>query len=142
MCFLIRVAFWLSIVVLLLPTGTNTGASSGPQVGAADALAAAGAAVSDMRQFCTRQPEACDLGSQAAVAFGQKAQASAKMLYEFLSEQLANERADAPSQDSLRTPPAARRRSVETTGTIAGSWSQDTLTPSDKALPWRGPHRS
>ena len=37
-------------------------------------------------QFCGRQPDACVVGSQAAVALGQRAQAGAKMVYEFFSE--------------------------------------------------------
>ena len=43
-----------------------------------------------MSQFCERQPDACEVGSQAAVAIGQRAQAGAKMLYEFLNEQLGD----------------------------------------------------
>src|SRR2546430_454333 len=78
MMFLLRVAFWLSVVVILLPSGSQAPAS-GSQVGAGEAMSAASAAVSDMRQFCGRQPEACTVGSQAAVVFGQKAQAGAKM---------------------------------------------------------------
>lgn len=142
MFFLIRVAFWLSIVVLLLPTGSTKETGKQPQIGAVDALAAAGAAVSDMRQFCTRQPEACDVGSQAAVAFGQKAQASAKMLYEFLTERLP---ADQPGEGIAKpaaTVPAgegSRVRPVDTTGAISGVSSQDTLTPADRAPAWRGP---
>src|SRR3954470_4316376 len=88
MFFLIRVAFWLSIVVLLLPTGSQQPKST-PTIETAEAVSAASAAVSDMRQFCSRQPDACSVGSQAAVAFGYKAQAGAKMLYEFLTEALA-----------------------------------------------------
>ena len=148
MFFLVRVAFWLSIVIVLLPTGQTQTPSQGPQVGAVDALAAAGAAVSDMRQFCARQPEACEVGSQAAAAFGQKAQASAKMLFEFLSERW---NAEQPAGDAARTAPenkaapakpssgTAPRRAPETTGSLAGPASRDTLTPADRAPAWRGP---
>ena len=66
MKFLVRTAFWLTIVVLLLPR-----LGSAPQVSAGEAVSAAGAAVSDMRQFCARQPEACVVGSQALTSFGQ-----------------------------------------------------------------------
>jgi hypothetical protein len=141
MFFLIRVAFWLSIVILLLPTGGSQ-PSGTPQVGTVEALAAAGAAVSDMRQFCARQPEACDVGSQAAAAFGQKAQASARMIYEFLTERLAGDQA-APREQKPSTPAApasaSEPRTNETTGTIAGASSRDTLTQADRATPWRGP---
>ena len=86
MKFLLKAAFWLSIVVMLLPSGEKP--APAPQVGTTEAMSAATAAMSDMRQFCSRQPDACTVGSQAATAFGQKAQAGAKMLYEFLNDRV------------------------------------------------------
>jgi Family of unknown function (DUF5330) len=129
MWFLIRVAFWLSIVIMLLPTDRSHVATPGPQVGAGDALSAAGAAVSDMRSFCSRQPEACAVGSQAATVFGQKAQASAKLIYDYLSDK-------AGSEESV-TGTAAK--SAATVGRPAERPSQNTLTPADRAPAWRGP---
>jgi hypothetical protein len=129
MWFLIRVAFWLSIVILLLPSDRLSKPPQAPQVAAVDALSAAGAAVADMRQFCSRQPDACVIGSQAAVAFGQKAQASAKMVYEFLTEKLGHDEAASPAATKSSTP-----------GALAGEKpSQSTLIPADRAPAWRGP---
>lgn len=121
MFFLIRAAFWLSIVIILLPTGSQQ-PKSGPTIETKEAVSAASAAVSDMRQFCARQPEACSVGSQAAVAFGYKAQAGAKMLYEFLTDALA----------------PAETGSVTGKGEVSAK-SQDTLMPADLTPPWRGP---
>ena len=87
MRFLIKAAFWLTVVVMLLPSEKP---SKGPQVGAGEAVSAANSAMSDMRQFCARQKEACAVGSQAAVEFGHKAQSGAKMLYELLSDRLGS----------------------------------------------------
>src|SRR5262245_8399340 len=85
MRFLFRLAFWLGLVLVLLPSvGSNTMPKT--DVGATDAVSAARAAIADLRQFCERQPEACNIGSQAAVAIGHRAQAGAKMLYEFLND--------------------------------------------------------
>jgi hypothetical protein len=123
MFFLIRAAFWLSIVVILLPTGSQQ-PKSVPTVETADAVSAASAAMSDMGKFCARQPEACTVGSHAAVAFGYKAQAGAKMLYEFLTDALA------PAETGSVT--AASTRKVD-------SRSQDTLLPADLAAGWRSP---
>lgn len=117
MRFLLKVAFWLSIAVMLLPTSSEH--ASKQQVSAAEAMGAASAAVSDMRQFCARQPGACEVGSQAVTTFGQKAQSGAKMLYEFLTDKFGPE-----STGSI--PPAAKP-------------SQHTLTPNDLAPSWRGP---
>jgi hypothetical protein len=124
MKFLLKAAFWLTIVVLLLPSSEKN--ASAPQVGATEAVSAASAAVSDMRQFCTRQPEACAVGSQAAVTLGQKAQTGAKMLYDFLTDKVG------PSETGSVTPKA------EHTGSTAQP-PQNTLTPEDMAPAWRGP---
>jgi hypothetical protein len=127
MMFLIRVAFWLSIVVLLLPTGKTPEAAQGPQIAATDVFSAAGSAVADMRQFCVRQPEACATGSQAATAFGHKAQASAKLVYDFLTDKLGNDRA-TPTQATAAAEPAP-----------AMDASQNTLTAADRSPAWHGP---
>ncbi len=72
MFFLLRVAFWLCLVCVLLPSGNKTAAPEA-QIDATQAVTAATAAVSDMSAFCERQPEACDAGGKVEVALGQKA---------------------------------------------------------------------
>jgi hypothetical protein len=123
MFFLLRTAFWLSIVVMLLPTPDSMKTPDG--VGAAKAVSAASATMSDMGQFCTRQPEACNVGSQALTQFGHKAQASAKWVYEFLTEKLGDNTAARPAK--------------ATPADLEGS--QNTLTASDTAPAFRGPVR-
>ena len=87
MRFLLRLAFWLGVVLVLLPSG---GSQSAPKVeiSAGDAFSAARATMADAQKFCERQPDACVFGSQAAIAIGHRAQAGAKMVYDFLNEQL------------------------------------------------------
>ncbi|HLL29081.1 MAG TPA: DUF5330 domain-containing protein [Xanthobacteraceae bacterium] len=127
MFFLLRVAFWLSIVVLLLPAAPGSKDDPNrPQVGAIEALGAAKAAVEDARGFCSRQPDACVTGSQAFHTFGQKAQNGAKILYEFLTDRFA----DAPA--------TAARKDKEETGSIARP-GRHTLTQEDTVPAWRGP---
>jgi hypothetical protein len=120
MKFLLRTAFWLTVVVLLLPSfpSQRTGTT---HVGAGEAVSAASAAVADMRQFCGRQPDACVVGSQALTSFGQKAHAGAKMLYEFLTEHFGGQPATA-----------------DKVGRNAVKSLQNTLSPADLAAPWRG----
>src|SRR5262245_42692983 len=89
MFFLLRMAFWLTLVLALLPSG-GTQPNKGPQLAASDAMVAATAAVSDVSGFCERQAQACDVGSKAAVVIGQRAQAGAKMVYDFISDQMAH----------------------------------------------------
>jgi Family of unknown function (DUF5330) len=122
MRFLLKLAFWLTIVVLLLPSDrAQQGAT--PQVGASEAVSATGAVVADVRGFCARRPDACAVGSNALVEFGHKAHSGAKMLYDFLGEKVGRE----PARGSAEQVAGARKP------------SQNTLTPADLALPWRGP---
>lgn len=123
MFFLLRVAFWLSIVVILLPSAPTSKNEGGRPINAVEAIGAAHAAVKDARGFCVREPEACETGSQALHAFGQKAQQGAKLLYEFLSDRFA----DAP----------ASRKEREETGSVTRP-GRHTLTAEDALPGWRG----
>jgi hypothetical protein len=104
MWFFLRMTFWLAVVLVLLPTG---GLRTAPksQVSASEAFLAAKGAVTDFEHFCERQQEACVVGSRTAVTLGQRAQAGAKMLYEFLSERVgSNESRSARTTDSVPFP--------------------------------------
>jgi hypothetical protein len=123
---LLRMALFLCVVLALLPSSgakQDTVASSG-QVGASDAVAAASATVADMWQFCTRQAQACAIGSHAAVAFGQRAEAGAKMVYNMITERTAP--VETGSIDAAHKPAALP--------------SQDTLNATDIAPTWQAPH--
>ena len=86
MFFLLRMAFWLGLVLVLLPRDATPESNQLPQVGASDAISAATAAVSDMTQFCTRQPAACEVGGQAAAVIGHRAQDGARKLYRIITD--------------------------------------------------------
>jgi hypothetical protein len=120
MWFLLRLAFWLSLVITLLPI-TPSQQKSASQVGATDALAAVIASISDIRQFCGRQPDACATGSQAIAQFGDKAQTGAKLLYRLLHEQAST----VPVKGGVKP--------------STGDPSSSTLTPADLAVPWHEP---
>jgi hypothetical protein len=90
MFFLLRMAFWLGVVCVLLPGGGAT--SKEQNLDTAGAVTAATAAVSDMASFCNRQPDACVVGGKVAVAIGQKAEAGARTLYEMISAKVAEKR--------------------------------------------------
>ncbi|HET9247559.1 MAG TPA: DUF5330 domain-containing protein, partial [Xanthobacteraceae bacterium] len=64
MRFLLRMAFWLTVILALLPSG---GSQPTPKLNVSplDAMWAAKATVTDMGSFCERQPDACTVGSQA-----------------------------------------------------------------------------
>ncbi|WP_458756683.1 DUF5330 domain-containing protein [Afipia sp. TerB] len=98
MFFLLRMAFWLGLVLVLLPTDKAPDANQQPEVAASDAISAASAAVSDMAQFCDRQPTACTVGGQAASVIGARAQAGAKKVYQFITEK--TEKADDTAEQA------------------------------------------
>ena len=122
MFFLLRMAFWLGLVLVLLPREQTPDSEKLPQVGASEAVSAATAAVSDLSQFCKRQPAACQVGGQAATVIGQRAQDGARKIYQIITD----------------------KRGSDRTGSIAGSEnadhagaSRDTLTPDDLLVAWR-----
>jgi hypothetical protein len=135
MFFLLRMTFWLGLVLVLLPFGSAQHNSAGNEVSASEAISAASATVGDLRGFCGRQPDACAVGSQVASTLGYRAQAGAKMLYEVLSEAMApRETGSVGSTLSRNTggKAAAEKSAAERA-------SQGTLTPADLAPAWRGP---
>jgi hypothetical protein len=153
MRFLLRMTFWVGVVVVLLPRGESQPASNA-QISAIDAMSAATATVGDMRQFCERQPEACTVGSQAAVALEDRAKAGAKRLYEMFNERLsANEKdrvitaTSAKNTKAVPLPTArpsqqasqARNAPQDTSRPTSQTTSQNTLTPADLGPTWRGP---
>ena len=126
MWLIVRMAFWLSIVILLLPAAPSPQIAEA-QFNATEALAAAMAAISDMRQVCTRQPDACVVASKAIVAFGQKTQASASDIYDLIDRQANGDGA-----------PLGARNPEERTKKP----SQGTLTLLDLGEPWVDPKPS
>jgi Family of unknown function (DUF5330) len=129
MFFLLRLAFWLGLVLLLLPSGSGErGPAANNNVSASQAISAASATVGDLRGFCSRQPDACSVGSQVATTLGYRAQAGAKMLYHVLSEALAPQEGATSHGDATKQPDEKVERA-----------SQSTLTPADLAPAWRGP---
>jgi hypothetical protein len=123
MFFLLRMAFWLSVVCVLLPSGTKS-TSPEANIDATQAVTLASAAVSDARGFCDRQPDACVVGGKVAVALGHKAEAGARTIYDFITTKLAEK--SAPEKM------AAKVDTVSAPG-------QGTLTGADMQPAWHAP---
>ena len=138
MFFLLRLAFWLGLVLVLLPRDKTPESQKMPQLSVSDAVQAATAAVSDMSQFCKRQPAACEVGGQAATVIGVRAQDGARKIYNSITDKKAPE-AEKPEKDkkapdhtgSIGIADAADPAAVEVA-------PRDTLTPDDLAVEWRG----
>jgi len=129
MFFLLRITFWLGLVLVLLPREKTPEADKLPQIGASEAVSAATAAVSDMSQFCKRQPAACEVGGQAASVIGQRAQEGARKLYHIITDKKSPDHTGSigGADDTGETAEAAEAAAP-----------RDTLTPDDLAAEWQG----
>src|ERR1700731_157031 len=127
MFFLLRMAFWLGLVLVLLPRDKTPESEKLPQLGASEAVSAASAAVSDMSQFCKRQPAACEVGGQAATVIGQRAQAGARKLYQIITDKRAPD----------HTGSIGRIENADASSLEAAP--RDTLTPDDMQVEWQAP---
>jgi hypothetical protein len=83
MFFLIRMAFWFSLVLLALPLGTGGRDSVGP----VQALMAARDAVGDLAGICERKPDVCETGKSAMHTITARAGEAARLAAGLLDEQ-------------------------------------------------------
>ncbi|MES2603278.1 MAG: DUF5330 domain-containing protein [Pseudomonadota bacterium] len=149
MFFLLRMAFWLGLVLVLLPTDKSSDADKGQQIGASEAISAATAAVSDMSQFCNRQPAACTVGGQAATVIGERAQSGAKKVYQFITDKA--EKNEKNEKKAPEPTDKANKKAPDHTGSIGAPDDRDpdesqtvavvhqTLTQDDLAIDWLPP---
>jgi len=126
MFFLLRMAFWLGLVLVLLPRETTPESDNVPQIGASEAVSAATAAVSDVGQFCKRQPAACEVGGQAATVIGQRAQDGARKIYKIITDKKPDHTSSIDTADDAEA-------------VVAAPPPADALTEDDIAIEWRMP---
>jgi hypothetical protein len=119
-------AFWLGLVLVLLPREKTPESDKVPQIGASEAVSAATAAVSDMGQFCKRQPAACEVGGQAATALGQRAQDGARKIYKIITDKKPDHTSSIDTADDAEA-------------VVAAPPPADALTEDDIAIEWRMP---
>ena len=159
MWFLLRLTFWLGLVLVLLPRDKTPESEKLPQIGAAEAVQAATAAVSDMSQFCKRQPATCEVGGQAATVIGQRAAEGARKVYSIITDKAEKadktdnkvEQTEKPHKVEKKPPGGDRsdKKAQDHTGSIGdiadaeqaviSDAPRDTLTPDDLAMEWRVP---
>ena len=139
MMFLIRMAFWLMILVLLLP-------SDGQQQ--SEVYGTAQAAVKDVSGFCGRNPGVCEKGKDAFSVFVQKAQFGAQMLMGFIKDQTEAPSASETAAPAPEVPPAPapanweQAPSLLTPTPAATVSSQNTLNPDDLEPAWGQPRNA
>jgi hypothetical protein len=143
MMFLIRMAFWLMILVLLLPTDEKQ---------QTDVYGTAQAAVKDVSGFCGRNPGVCEKGKDAFSVFVHKAEFGAQMLMGFITERTGASAtsgtvapAATPEPAPRPAPASASWEQVPTVTTPIASLvqsSQNTLNPDDLLPTWGQPRHT
>ncbi len=135
--FLIRMAFWLVIIIMLLPTNRD---QQSEIVGTAEAT------VKDVSSFCVRNPNVCDKGQDAFQVFMEKAQFGYQMLSGLIQNrpetQLASDNGQPLAMDPVDMhqglPGPAHTQMNQQPVTFQGS-SENTLKPADLQPAWRAP---
>ena len=146
--FALKSAFWLTVVLLLLPefgggergsdgTGKADGAAAASATatatpGTTDALAFVTGAVADVATFCQRQPAACEGGARFASAMGSRVKEGAMTLADLLEREMIADDADRPAAATADTAATAAEGAV--LPDAAG-----TLRATDIEPQWRGP---
>ena len=134
MFFLLRMAFWLALVLALLGR-ERLNPREPPQACVPDAVHAQRPAVSDLRRFCKRAPAPSKVGGEAA-APPTPARQGARKIDQPIAEQKPG------------TKPGTDRKAPDRTGSITSQAfgpapvqvpSRDTLTLDDLAVERRGP---
>ena len=100
-------------MLVLLPRDKTPDSDKLPQISASDAVTAATAAVSDMSQFCKRQPQACEVGGQAATVIGERAQDGARKIYRSITDKKADRRQEARRQEVRSRQEGARSHRLD-----------------------------
>ena len=112
--FLIRTAFWLTLIILLLPANDQEQEKM---------YGTASAAVKDLKSFCVRNPDVCVKSAGLFRDFTQKAEFGAKLVMDFVKDVSGDGQTEPADRD------AKRRPSRETQG---------TLRPDDMGPGWFG----
>ncbi|MGH6736110.1 MAG: DUF5330 domain-containing protein [Methyloceanibacter sp.] len=133
MMFLIRTAFWLMILVLLLPTDEE---QQNQIYGTAQA------AFNDVASFCDRNPQTCATGQEVFAVFVQKTQYGAELVMTMVEEHTASTGNGVPGPVAM--PGGGGVMPVPAAAPLAPTtWdetnSQDTLSPDDREAAWGGP---
>lgn len=151
---ILRTAFWLSAVIILLPAGNdNTPGGGKPpksaQVSPEQVVVAATSTASDVSEFCSRQPGVCKTGSAVMGLFEAKAKNGVSLIYNWATE--TNVVSPANASGSYMEANLATSGSPDLTRLIAtinseraiksdkNYGSKNTLEPADLIPEWSAP---
>jgi hypothetical protein len=115
--FFIKLAFWLGVIVLLLPADEQQQARL---------YGTASTTVERVVTFCDRNAKTCAMGAEAWATFLKKAEFGARLVGDLVSS------SGRPGSDAL--PPPGQNMSANAKVDTRG-----TLSPMDMQPAWRGP---
>jgi hypothetical protein len=118
MMFLIKLAFWGCLILLLMPSSTED------KQALYDTLKQT---AHDLSQFCTRNPGVCEKAQNGFFHVVQKVRVGAEMLEETLSDSAAT---PLPHLNAAQDPPSV---------SAASDKNQNTLNEDDLVPAWRAP---
>ena len=139
--FFVRAAFWIFLILLLMPTNDRE---------KSDFYTAAGRTISDLGDFCNRNPDVCNQTGAIFTTLLRKIQAAVQSLDEAISRSgdASGERHSGYTSGYTsgfttreRTPDPRRQHGAQGDARMAPAVnnSQNTLRPTDLAPAWRGP---
>ncbi|TGQ52227.1 hypothetical protein EN836_20450 [Mesorhizobium sp. M1C.F.Ca.ET.193.01.1.1] len=123
MGFLIRMAFWFSLVLLALPLSVGPDEDGREAVGPIQALFAAREAVGDIAGICERKPDVCETGKSAMHTITVRAKETAKIAAAMLDDQQSGQ------------PAATEAKVAETSAETTGSVAADIVLPTKVNIP-------
>ena len=147
------VVFGMGLVVLsYFSTHTpDAGDAGANQLQLAEAISAASGAYSYISSICTEKPDVCEKGGEAFVALTARAKEGARVAFEFLDKQLAEEKAAQPKlaangvTNSVARPdlqPLPPKPGTERNGADKAALASDTVvTGTVVPLPMKRPER-
>jgi hypothetical protein len=89
--FAIKFCFWMFLISLFIPVDWKDQPQGVAQPGPIEAFLAAQETISDLSDFCTRKPQACETGKAALSSAGTRAGEVAKVGYEYLDARLGED---------------------------------------------------
>ena len=116
---LIRTAFWLGLVVLILPTD---------QQQQARLMTTASAAVERVSTFCNRNVSTCATGAQVWATFVKKAEFGFHMAMDLISKRGERRDGDAPAAIKVQTQPVTPQRGTLKPGDLQPAWRGQTVS--------------
>lgn len=125
MWFLIRGAFWFSLVLVMLPIFDQEATdrlADEPGVELTDALGAAAGVISYATELCAEKPDVCVKGAETFSTLGSRAREGARVAYTYLDTQFADEAA-TKTADAVKTGTVT----VKISGKTAGLPDLDTI---------------